>query len=120
MRMAADYDAEAGRGRVEIQLVNVVKNVDPCRAGFNHRRLGQSGCPCGFVDIAPDGDHRSQHPQALENLRIAHVSGVDDEIGSCKRSQRLLAKQAVGVRDYADSADKPRHFQMVTAAVEER
>ena len=114
--MPADHDVEARDGRVKIKLLDIVQDIDGCRAGFGGGGQRQLGGPFAMVDIAPDGDHRSQCPQGVEDFRFAYIAGMDDEIRAIERAQRFGAQQTVGVGDQPYDGDKvPPLLPLVTS-----
>ena len=113
VRVAVDDDAEAAGGGVQIEEVVVVEDVRDGASGVGgdvSSSIGQlDGIRSGYAlgDVAPvgvaaDGSDRGDPGEALEDLRIADVTGVDDQIALGQRLQRFVPEQAVGVRDDAD------------------
>ena len=51
MRMARDDHVDAGRGRVEAELREIVKHVEPPAAQLDAFRLRITGCPLIPVDV---------------------------------------------------------------------
>jgi len=100
--MPTDDDVELCDGRVEVELLKVVKDVDQGRASFDDCRQRQLRCPGSLVDVSSDGDQRRHRAELFEDLRLADIAGVEDQVGSAESRQRLRTHEAVGIGDQAD------------------
>jgi hypothetical protein len=108
--VSADDNVELGGGGVEVELLNVVQNVYQGRTSLDDCRSGQVGRPILFVNISSHCDDRGKRSQLVDDPRFANVAGMDDQIGSFECGQRLLAKEAVGVRDQPNDSSGDHLF----------
>ena len=54
------------------------------------------------VHIAAHRKNRRNRAKPIEDRALAHVAGVDDQVRSAQRIERLRPQQAVGIGDDAD------------------
>ena len=93
---------EAGGGGVQVQGEEFVEDVEVDAAHLHHPGVGQVRGPVGPVGVAPDRVHRGDAFQGAQNLGVADVAGVDDELHALQGLDGLGAQEAVGVGDDAD------------------
>ncbi len=95
--MAADDDAKAGRGRVDLKLFNIVDNVDADFSDFDDGRFRKLVRPFTLVIIASNRNDGGDRLQSRDYLGLSDVVGVDDQVGVSERLKRLRPEQAVGI-----------------------
>src|SRR4029077_4704889 len=101
VRMPAYDVVESRGGGIKIERVNVVENVNRGGIGLNDFGFGKSHGPRLGIHISSHGKNRGQSFQGLENLRIAHVTRVNDQVGALEGAQGLRAQESMRVRDQA-------------------
>ena len=97
VRMPAHDDVESRADGIEIELVNVVKNVNRCGICLDNFGFGQGLRPRFRIDISSHGKNRGKSFQRFENFRIANVARMDDQIRAFERAQSLRAQQTMRV-----------------------
>ena len=102
MAVAGDHRSKSGSFRLQIKLPQIVEHVNQDSAELNNFRLEQSPSPSAFVHVAANGRQRSNSGEFLENLRRAHISGMNDVIRAAQRRHGLRPEQAMRVGDDAD------------------
>jgi len=119
MRVAADDDVKAVGGWVEIERMQVVEDVDDCRANLGDCGLRKKRIP---VDVASDGHNWGQLSQLFQNFGFAYVPGVEDEGGAGERLQSLGTQPAMSIRDQSDDhADgRQARFRLLRMAITDR
>jgi len=108
-----DHDVKTRADRIEVEFLNVVKNVDERGGSFCHSRFRQPRRPATLVHVPFDGDHRRDGLQSFEDPGFADVSGVDNQTGPGQRFQRRFTEQSVGIGDDAHHAGRPAHPTML-------
>ena len=101
MRVPADHRPDPGRNRIEIQRHPVVKHVDRLPAQLHQLRLRKPPASPAPIYIAPNRRHRSDMRQPVQNLRLAHVSRMENVLDILQRRHRLRPKQPMRIRDHA-------------------
>ena len=81
---------------------NLVDDVNADSADLDVRGDRKVRGPGGLVVIAADRECGSHVTQTIQQLWIADVARVNDDIGSAERRERLGPKQSVGIRDHPD------------------
>ena len=76
--MSAHDDVESRGDGIKIERVNVVEDVNRGGIGLDDFGFGKSQGPRLGIHISPHGKNRGQSFQGLENLRIAHVSRMNN------------------------------------------
>src|SRR6267143_2426758 len=102
--MAADDRLEAGGGRIEVERVEVVQDIEDDVPDANDLRVLQRLRPILTVVVPPHGDHRSHFAQRLQHVGTADVTGVDDQLRAAQGVDRLWTHQTVGVGDHPDDS----------------
>ena len=102
MRVPAHDNLKPGGRGIKVKVVKVMQDVNRRRTALHNVGGRQAGSPGRGVNIPFDDGERSNRSQRVENFRIAHVPGVDDEVGTSKGLQGFFAQQAVSIRDEAD------------------
>ena len=100
--MAEDDRGKACGGGVQVQGEEFVEDVDEAAAYLDYPGVGQVGGPITPVGVAPDCVHRRDLVQGRDYLRVADVSGVDDELDAGQGFNGFGAQQTVGVGNDAD------------------
>lgn len=89
MGMPADDDVEAGGSRIQVQSLDIVKNIEEDRARFCYGGIRQIASPVSLIDVSTYRDDGRKFSQSCKNLRLANISCVDDQVGAAKCIQRL-------------------------------
>ena len=100
--MAADDDLIAACNWVAIQLVNVVNDKQSGIAELRQLGFRKTVGPTSDVVIAFDSQDWSDVLQRVNDLPLADVAGVDDEIHALQHLEGLGSNQAVGIRNKTD------------------
>jgi hypothetical protein len=100
--MAADDDLIVACNWVATQLVNVVNDKQSGVAGLHQLGFRKPVGPTSDVVIAFDGQDWSDVLQRVNDLPLADVAGVDDEIHALERFEGLGSNQTVGIGNEAD------------------
>jgi len=82
VRMAADDGRDAGSGRVEVQLVEIVKDVQRPASRFDSCIRGKLPGPVPLIHVAPNRSHGCNLPQSIEHFERAEIARVNDLLGS--------------------------------------
>ena len=102
MGVPGDDRGKSRRFGIEIEVGEIVKHENLQATDLDDLGQRQRACPRAGVDVASHGERRRDISEPSEDLRIADVAGVDDELRSVKRGHGLGPKQAVCVGDDAD------------------
>ena len=86
--MSGDHRMDAGGDRFNVHLGKVVHHMNELPRSFDHFRLWQDLRPAIAVDIAPNCDSGSDVHQVVEDLRVSHVTSVEDELARAQGLQR--------------------------------
>jgi hypothetical protein len=68
---------KAGRGRIQVELREIVEYMDAATIDLDNFGRGKTGRPRPGVDVAPNGECRSESTESFEDLRISDVAGVN-------------------------------------------
>jgi hypothetical protein len=55
-----------------------------------------------FIDVPSNGDHWRQGAELLDDLGLANVPGIDDELGTSQGDQSFRAQKSVSVGNQTD------------------
>jgi len=102
MGVAEDDRGQACGPGGEVQGVEFVQDIEEEAADFHYPVLGQISGPGATIGVAPDRVHWGDLGQVGQDLGVADVAGVDDELDASQGGDGLGAQQAVGVGDNAD------------------
>ena len=95
--MAEDHRRESGRFWIEVECREVVQDIEMYSTHLHDLRLGQRRCPRARVDVAANGNGRSDRSQPFEHVEFADVPGVNDQLRRLQGVNRLRAKQSVRI-----------------------
>ena len=127
--VAVDNDAHARRGRVQVELLDDVQEIDE-GAGRSRRHLAgrmtqvddftlrQAGREFPRVRVAAHRANGCDLGEGIEDRGVADVPRMEDQVASGQCVQRLRADQAVGVGDESDRSQES--FLSRRASFEER
>lgn len=101
--MPAHDNVESSRGRIEVQLMNIVQNINSRRTRFHHRSRRQPGGPLTRINIPANRYHRSHGAQLVKYFGTSDIPRVNDEVASLERAQSLAPQQAMGIGNDADN-----------------
>lgn len=80
VRVAADDNLETRSPGIQVESIDIVKNINRRRTSFYDGSFRQRSRPILLVHVSADRDNRRECPQGIENLRFAHVSSVNDKV----------------------------------------
>ena len=80
VRMPAHDNMKSRGGRIQIERLNVVENVNCGGICFDHFGFRKSEGPGLRVHISPHGKNRGQSFQRFENFRIAYITRMNDQV----------------------------------------
>ena len=103
VRMAAHDDLHAGRGRLDVEVREIVHDVDEHAREFDELDGAEPVRPRPLVVVAADGRERCDVAQCQENGRRPDVTAVHDVVAPCQGPLRLRAQESMRVRDEADA-----------------
>jgi len=99
MGMTADDCLDPSRRWVEIQDFDIVKDIDEPRPNLEQLLLRHCLRPFALIVIPSDGEYGCDRLQLFKNLRLADVSGVQNQLNPLEGTYRFGTDQAVGIRD---------------------
>ncbi len=97
VRVAADYDGDAGSDRIEVEIWKGVDEIEEVSIEFDGLSGRQGRAGSAAIDIAADGGQGGEGAQGVENSRVPHIAGVQDVIGVPKSDQSFRAQEAVSI-----------------------
>jgi hypothetical protein len=103
MSVAADDEIEFRCIGAQVQLAEIMQNIEAGTASLHLRCKGQLPGPGASVDIATNGEYRRNEFQPGQDFRIAHVTGVHNQVHAAEGALRLRAQKAMRIRDNSDS-----------------
>jgi hypothetical protein len=109
MRMTTHNGMKARCGYVEIQVGEVMNHEDARFADFEHSGSGKGCCPRVLVRIAANCGHGRNAREVLQDVEVADVARMNDEVAATKRFERLGTEQPVCVRDEPNAEVGGRH-----------
>ena len=89
--MTADDDLKSRRFCIQVESLEIMKNVDGDWPGLRYGGFRQRFCPFSGVDIAADRDEWSNSPKRDQYFGMTNVAGMNDQIGAAQSLQRLMA-----------------------------
>ncbi len=114
MTVAVDDDIDPGGFGFQIECSQIMHDVDRDPRGLDQFGFRQVARPCFLIDIAANDGEGSQTRKLGENLGRAHVTRMNDVLGSTQRFDRLRTKQAVSIGDHADQL-RGRQFPVLSS-----
>ena len=106
--MAENDDVEVGGFGVQVERVPVVEDIEVYRSDLDYFGLGQVGCPGGCVHISANGMDGGDFGELIQDIWIADVAGMDDDLDALEGFEGFGAEEAVGVGEDADEMGR-RH-----------
>jgi len=100
-----------------LHIVQYIEYKVPC---FRYCCFGQGACPIGIVHVSTHGNHGCEFPQVPENFWLAHVTGVENQLGTPKGFQRLWPQQAMSIRDQPNTGWRSVHGEILKLRVLEQ
>jgi hypothetical protein len=80
MGMSGNHYSESRRGRVEIQLFEIMNDVNTLAAGFYNPGIGEAFRSGTFVDVAANGRYRSDLFKPRNHRGGADVTSVNNQL----------------------------------------
>jgi hypothetical protein len=106
MSMAAYDGPKTGCSRIQVEFVEIVKDIERDFFNLDDLRLRKAPCPFASVDIPSNGNDRCDRSQRLQHPRFSDVSCVDYPFGAFESLDDLRSHETVGVRDDTNEAVK--------------
>ena len=100
--MAADHRVNTGRCRHQIEFLEIMDQVKQEVTDLNRIGCGILPAPVRRIDITSNGVAGGDCCQDVDDMRFADIAGVEDDILSLKRLQRLRPHQSMCVGNDAD------------------
>lgn len=100
--VAKDDGGESCRLRLQVKFGEYMEHVNGNAGDLEHVSDGQRTGPSAAIDIAAHRGYGSNFAQASQDLGVANVSSMNDEIGIAQAVEGFGPKQAMSVRDDAD------------------
>jgi hypothetical protein len=100
--MAADYEIELGCMGMQVQLSEIVENIEGGVTCFHHPGEGQLLCPWVGIDIAADSKNWGDAFQPGQDIRVANVTCVDDQLHAAQGIFCLRTQQTMCIRNDSD------------------
>ena len=97
MRMPADNDMKTSCRGIQVERMDIMKNIEENFTSFGDRCFGQTVRPVQLVNVSAHSNNWSQFTQRSENFRLAHIAGVKNQLRSTKSFQCLRTQQPVSV-----------------------
>ncbi|EEF25268.1 conserved hypothetical protein [Ricinus communis] len=94
VRVAGHDDPDAGRARVDVELLQVMDRVQGHGADVDAGAFRNRARPRCRVVVPADDRERGNGREALEDLRAADIAAVDDVVGPGEEIERLGPEQA--------------------------
>lgn len=101
--MSADDGCHLSGGRIEIEVVNIVDEVDEPARYFYGFGWGQQSGGAAAIDVAADGRHRGDLAKGFKDVVLADVAGVEDVVGASEGCECLRSEETMGIRDDANA-----------------
>ena len=101
VRVATNNCTKAGRRRVQVKLLEIVKDIQGEVLDLDELRFAEFTGPLAFVDVSPYSNDRGDLSQICKHFRASNVSGMNDHIDAFEYLRNPRPNKAVGVRDHA-------------------
>src|SRR6266446_5115487 len=80
VRMTADNDFKSGCFWIQVQSVHIVEHINVRGSSFHYGCFWQRFRPFGSVNISTDRYYWSDLAERIQDVRIANIASVNDEI----------------------------------------
>ena len=94
--MAAHHRMKTGSGS-RIHIARVMDQVDLDSVDLKIQFIRDLLRPSRAIIIAANGEHGSNGLERVDNLGLADVPGVDDDLAPSERSKRCWPHQTMGI-----------------------
>ena len=95
--MSGNNDSESRGGRINVDFLDVMEDVNADTLEFQRQVQRYSGGPRTLVVVASDCMNRRDLAQLVQNLRSADITGMNDVSDARERAHRFRSKQSVGI-----------------------
>lgn len=102
MRMSRDNDAKPCGGRIDRKLCEVMQHIEQRVGCVEQIVLWDLLSPCAAIIVSANGGHRRDRGQLIDNLNIADIPRMNDEVAAMQIGYGFGSKQAMRVGDDAD------------------
>ena len=92
----SEYDGGKARsGGIDGELGQVVKHIQAELGKLHDLSFWKGGGPGLRVDIAPHGNHRGDGAQPIDDIGLANIACMDDQVRAAKRGEGLGPREAM-------------------------
>ena len=102
VRVTANNGAKAGRRRLYVKSIHVMKHIQQDVAELNDLCLREIMRPIAIVHVSSHGDNGRDRSQRFKYIRFADVSSMNDQVGAFQRLESRRWQETVCVRDDTD------------------
>src|SRR5215470_18263581 len=99
--MAADHHLKKAVG-TNVHLLQVMQHVNGNWSNFGYLPVRQILRPFTFVVVATNSDHRSNLSESFQDVLVANVPGVKNEVDTLECHNCFRPHQSMCVRDNPD------------------
>lgn len=103
--VAVEDCGESGGSGVEVEVLDVVKEIEVAAGEGDYFSGGESGAGALGVDVAANGGDGGDLGELAEDFGVAYVAEVEDVVGAFEEGEQFGAEKAVSVGEDADSHD---------------
>jgi len=97
MRVPEDHRRDPYRNRVEIERHPVMQHIDRLSAQLHQLRLREPSAASTPVHVASNRRHRRGIPKSVKDIRLAHISCMQDMLDPAQRRDRLRSEQTMRI-----------------------
>ncbi len=101
--MPSDNDPKPCGGGVDRKLREVMQHIEDRVVDVENIVLRNLLGPCAAIIVTANGRHRRDCGQLIDNLRIADIPRMNDEVAATQVAYGCRSKQAMRVSDEADA-----------------
>lgn len=101
VRVAGDDDLDSGGNWIYVEFRKIVNHVDENPADFDQFRFRQRASPCARIFVTAHYRDRRNARQFFNDLGVADIAGVNDEITAAQEVNRLGPKKVMRIRNKA-------------------
>lgn len=101
--MAEDYSVKTSFRRHNVESVDIMNCIQQNITNFDHLGFWKLPQTFNHIHITPDGKYWSDGFQVVQDLGIADVSGMNDQVNAFKGFYRRRQKKTMGVRNDPDN-----------------